>query len=391
MTKATNHAPTLSPTLAPIHDLRRELAARFPERREVIDGALCAVLAGEHALLLGPAGTGKSALVRAIAQAFGGKYFERLLTKFATADELFGPISLRALENDRYARVVTDKLPEAQFAFIDEVFRGNSAILNSLLTAMNEKLFHNDGAPTPMPLVSLFGATNELPEGKELEALFDRFLLRFDVQYLRRPSNFRAVVTAPEPIPSITLPFQALVDAQAAARGVAVTDPTVDALIAIRDACNAEGISVSDRRWKKSLKVVQANAFLAGESATTPEDLLILTDSLWREPRERPKVARLVGELADPVSAKAAEILDAARETAARVAGLRSADRKAYISNAAQALDEFQAQQAKLFELTRSAGPRAKGTLADATQEIGQLHADLARSVTSGLGLGGLR
>jgi MoxR-like ATPase len=136
---------------------------------------------------------------------------------------------------------------------------------------------------------------------------------------------------------------------------------------------------------------VQANAYLAGESGTTPEDLLILTDSLWREPRERPKVARLVGELADPVSAKAAEILDAARETAARVAGLRSSDRKAYISNAAQALDEFQAQQAKLTELTRSAGPRAKGTLADATQEIGQLHADLARSVTSGLGLGGLR
>ncbi len=390
MTKATNHSPTLSPTLAPIHDLRRELASRFPERREVIDGALCAVLAGEHALLLGPAGTGKSALVRAIAQAFGGKYFERLLTKFATPEEIFGPISLRALENDRYARVVTDKLPEAQFAFIDEVFRGNSAILNSLLTAMNEKIFHND-VPIAMPLVSLFGATNELPEGRELEALFDRFLFRFDVQYLRRPTNFRAVVTAPEPVPSIKLPFQALVDAQAAARSVAVTDSTVDALIAIRDACNAEGIAVSDRRWKKTLKVVQANAFLAGESATTPEDLLILTDSLWREPRERPKVARLVGELADPVSAKAAEILDAARETAARVAGLRSSDRKAYISNAAQALDEFRAQQAKLTELTRSAGPRAKGTLADATQEIGQLHADLARSVTSGLGLGGLR
>ena len=137
--------------------------------------------------------------------------------------------------------------------------------------------------------------------------------------------------------------------------------------------------------------VPQHELVRAVEEATTPEDLLILTDSLWREPRERPKVARLVGELADPVSAKAAEILDAARETAARVAGLRSSDRKAYISNAAQALDEFRAQQAKLTELTRSAGPRAKGTLADATQEIGQLHADLARSVTSGLGLGGLR
>ena len=370
--------------------LRQDLAARFPERREVIDGALCAVLAQEHALLLGPPGTAKSMLCRAIAQAFGGRYFERLVTKFSTPEELFGPISLKALEQDRYARVITDKLPEAHFAFIDEIWKSSSAILNSLLTLVNERVYHN-GQPVPCPLVTLFGASNELPEGKELEALFDRFLLRFDIQYLRRPASFRAVVTAPEPSAPVSLSFQTLTDAQAAARNVAVTDATVDALMAIRDASNAEGISVSDRRWKKSLKVVQANAFLAGESSTTPEDLLILTDSLWREPRERPKVARIVGELADPVSAKAVEILDAARETAARVAGLRSSDRKAYISSAAQALDDFQAQQAKLTELTRSAGPRAKTTLADAAQEIGQLHADLARSVTSGLGLGGLR
>ena len=108
-------------------------------------------------------------------------------------------LSLKALEQDRYARVVTGKLPEAQFAFVDEVFKANSAILNSLLAAMNERLFHNDGAPLAMPLVSLFGASNELPDGKELEALFDRFLLRFDVQYLRRPASFRAVVTGPSP------------------------------------------------------------------------------------------------------------------------------------------------------------------------------------------------
>ncbi|GAO01303.1 AAA family ATPase [Anaeromyxobacter sp. PSR-1] len=377
--------------LAPLHQLRQELNARFPERREVIEGALCAVLAGEHVLLLGPPGTAKSALVRALAQAFGGSYFERLLTKFSTPEELFGPISLRALEQDRYARVVTGKLPEAQFAFVDEVFKANSAILNSLLAAMNERLFHNDGAPLTMPLVSLFGASNELPDGKELEALFDRFLLRFDVQYLRRPASFRTVVTGPEPGVATGFPFQALLDAQAAAASVTVTDATVDALVAVRDACTAEGIVASDRRWKKSLRVVQAHAFLSGELATTPEDLLVLVDALWREPKERPKVARLVGELADPVSAKAAEILDAARETAAKVAGLRSSDRKAYIASAAQALDDFKAQQVRLVELARGAGPRAKATLADAGQEIAQLHSDLARSVTRGLGLGGAR
>src|SRR5919206_5226780 len=200
--------------LQQLQQLRRDLEQTFPERRDTIAGALCAVVAGEHVLLLGPPGTAKSALVRAMAQAFGGTYFERLLTKFSTPEELFGPISLKALEQDRYARVVTDKLPEAQFAFVDEVFKANSAILNSLLTAMNERVFHNDGAPLAMPLVSLFGASNELPEGKELEALFDRFLIRFDVAYLLRPSSFRAVLLAPEPVVGVSLSMQQLREAQ---------------------------------------------------------------------------------------------------------------------------------------------------------------------------------
>ena len=186
--------------LSQLQQLRTDLAARFPERREAIDGALTAVLAGEHVLFLGPPGTAKSALVRAIAQAFGGSYFERLLTKFSTPEELFGPISLKALEQDRYQRVTTAKLPEAEFAFVDEVFKANSAILNSLLTAMNERLFHNDGAPMQMPLVSLFGASNELPEGRDLEALFDRFLLRFEVGYLLQPGNLKLVLAAPDPL-----------------------------------------------------------------------------------------------------------------------------------------------------------------------------------------------
>ena len=256
---------------------------------------------------------------------------------------------------------------------------------------MNERIYHNDGAPLACPLISLFGASNELPEGKELEALFDRFLLRYDVHYLLRSTNFRAILTAPEPTPSVRIPLQDLRDAQIAVRAVTVTDATIDALIAIRDACKADGIEVSDRRWKKTLKTIQASAFLAGATATTPEDLLLLTDSLWREPKERAKVARLVGQLADPVSAKAAEILDAARDTAARVAGIRSSDRRDYIGQAAQALEDLQAQRSKLDELARSAGARAKQNLADATQEITQLHAELARSVTTGLGLGGAR
>ncbi len=108
-----------------------------------------------------------------------------------------------------------------------------------------------------------------------------------------------------------------------------VIDGSLAAGSEIRDACKFEGIIASDRRCKKALKIVQAVAFMAWEKKTSPEDLAILVDSLWREPKDRPKVARLVGELANPVGAQAAEILDAARETAHKVGALKAGDRKA--------------------------------------------------------------
>jgi MoxR-like ATPase len=297
-------------------------------------------------------------------------------------------VSLKALEQDRFIRVTTGKLPEAEFAFVDEVFKSSSAVLNSLLALINERVYHNDAVPVRCPLVTMFGASNELPEGKELEALFDRFLLRFDVQYILAASNIRAVLAAGEPTIATTMTMNDLRRAQTEVAAVRVTDETVDALIAIRDACRAEGIVGSDRRWKKSLGIVRASAWLAGEKKTSPEDLAILVDSLWREPKDRPKVARIVGQLADPASMQSLEIVDAAREIAAKVASMKSGDRKAYVGQAAQAIENFDQQQAKLAELAKSAGRRAQATIRDAVAEIKGLHAELARAVSAGLGIG---
>jgi MoxR-like ATPase len=390
MTADFDRHSTTSPTYLAdkLQALRADLVARFPERQNVIDGALASVLAGEHVLLLGPPGTAKSALARAIAKAFGGSYFERLLTKFSTPDELFGPVSLKALEQDRFERVIAGKLPEAEFVFIDETFKANSAILNSLLTLMNERIYHNDGLPLVCPLVTMFGASNELPEGRELEAMFDRFLVRFDVQYLVQLSNLRAVLLAPDPVISAHLTMEELLAAQAEVAKVTVTEETVDGLISIREGCQSEGIIASDRRWKKALKLVRASAYMLGSMKTTPEDLHILVDSLWREPKERNKVARIVGQQSDPVGTVANEILEAARETAQRMVTLKKKGRAEYIGAAAQAIDQFVEQKNKLVELSKTGGKRAKVVIADAQREIQGMHAEAARVAMEGLGMG---
>jgi MoxR-like ATPase len=236
--------------------------------------------------------------------------------------------------------------------------------------------------------VTLFGASNEMPDGKDLEALWDRFLVHYDVQYLLAASSIRTVLASGEPAIATTLTMDDLRRAQAEVAAVKVTDETVEALLAIRDACRAEGIWASDRRWKKSLGLVRANAWLVGEKQTTLEDLAILTDSLWREPKDRPKVARIVGQLADPATAACLEIVDAAREIASKVAGMKSSDRKAYVGQAAQAIEQFDQQQARLQDLAKSAGRRAKTTIKDAVAEIQGMHAELARAVSAGLGIG---
>ncbi len=370
--------------------LETELNARFPERKDVIRGSLSAMLAGEHVLMLGPPGTAKSALVRAIASAFGGSYFERLMTKFSTPEELFGPFSLKGLENDRFSRVVAGKLPEAEFAFVDEVFKSNSAILNSLLTLMNERLFHNDGAPTKCPLISLFGASNELPEGKELEALFDRFMVRFDVNYILRPSNLKSMLLADEPVSSVRLTVSDLRAEQDRVKQVVVTDATVDALITIAETMRAEGLAVSDRRLKKALRLVQAAAYMDGQTETSVEDLVVLVDCLWREPKDRSKVARIIGRIADPASVQVQEVLDAARETAAKVTAVKATtqDRTSYIKEAAAAMEAIRQQNNQLDGLAKMVGRRSGMLLADATAEIASIYNDLTRVVSGGLGLG---
>src|SRR5437879_3740545 len=162
------------------------LKQRFVGRDEVIDLIALAVVAGEHLFLHGPPGTAKSALIRQFAQAVQGSYFEYLLTRFSEPNELFGPIDLARLREGTVATVTTGMLPEAEFIFLDELFNANSAILNNLLSVLNERVYRRGSETHRLPLVSLFSASNHFPEVDALRALLDRFLLRFKVKNLRR-------------------------------------------------------------------------------------------------------------------------------------------------------------------------------------------------------------
>src|SRR3954451_4622497 len=173
-----------------VERLRSEVTAvlkrRFVGRDEVIDLMALAVVAGEHLFLYGPPGTAKSALIRAFARAVHGRYFEYMLTRFSEPNEVFGPIDIVRLREGVVATVTTGMLPEAEFVFLDELFNANSAILNNLLTVLNERVYRRGAETHRLPLLALFSASNHLPEDDALRALFDRFLLRCHVGHLRR-------------------------------------------------------------------------------------------------------------------------------------------------------------------------------------------------------------
>src|SRR5579871_3233577 len=205
-----------APALAKLSAIRDELNHLFLERAELIDGALCALLSASHILVIGPPGTAKSMLADELCRRIdGANYFQWLLTRFSTPEELFGAVSLKSLEQDDYRRVTDHKLPEAHIAFLDEIFKANSSILNALLTLVNERIYHNGRARVTVPLITMFGASNELPDEEELTALFDRFMLRFMVDYISEEFRFLKMLEGSKPEARTTITFAELDAARA--------------------------------------------------------------------------------------------------------------------------------------------------------------------------------
>src|SRR5437868_2011588 len=272
------------------------MKARYVGRDEVIDLIALALVAGEHLFLYGPPGTAKSALIREFARAVRGTYFEYLLTRFSEPNEVFGPIDIVRLREGVVATVTTGMLPEAEFAFLDELFNANSAILNNLLTVLNERVYRRGAETHRLPLLSLFSASNHLPEEDALKALFDRFLLRCHVDNLGRDALPRLLQAGWEleqaPLPESSVGAD---DLRVLAKSIFQVDLT-GALEAYREAVHKVrdlGIAFSDRRAVKVQKLLAASALLCGRKAAQPSDLWVLR-YVWDREEQIEALAALV-------------------------------------------------------------------------------------------------
>ena len=295
---------------------RQELTAALIERDDEVDVLLTALVANEHALFVGNPGTGKSLLLDSLLAWTGGMKFSILLTKFTVPEEVCGAISLSALKEDRFIRITTGKMPEADYAFIDECFKASSAILNTLLKILNERTFDSgDGVARKVPLRMCVGASNEWPSpetGKELAALFDRFLLRRAVAPIRSQVGQQRLLWVRDHTPTLstTITPEEVEWARRAADSLPWTTDAKQALEAILRELAKEGVQPGDRRKFKTVGVVQAYAYLCGADEVAPEHLEIAGNTLWEDPIEHPqKVVQVISRIANPTGMKITQLL----------------------------------------------------------------------------------
>ena len=344
--------------------LETELNGCFMEREEIVRGLLVTAVAKGNMLILGAPGAAKTAIAETLSRQLGGNFFSRLLTKVSAPEELFGPLSLKALENDQFKRVTKGKLPEADVAVIDEVFKCNSAVLNTLLPIMNERVYFDDSStPKPIPLQVLVGLSNELPDGGvngELAALWDRFDLKYIVDYVKDERNFATMLKLSNGKPSTTISLQELQSAQQQAEQVNIFDDTINALVRLWKELKSQGFIISDRRFRNCLRFLKAHAWLEGRNVVADDDIAILSNMLWTDPEQIKQSKKIVMGFANPLAVKANEIFDGASELAAKLK--ETPDSAERTGMATEANHKFKVAQKMLDGLLKQAKSEGKAT-----------------------------
>lgn len=269
-----------------------QLRETLIERDAEIALAMLAMVSRQHLFLLGPPGTAKSYLASQVGMAAGATFFERLLTRFTDPAEVFGPLNVkRFMEETVWEREVAGYMPTAQVVFLDEAFKASSAILNSLLTIVNERKFDNGTGRIDVPLQTLFGASNELPQDESLGALYDRFLIRAEVLPVKSPEGQAKLL---EPRPKVTARLKDLRVLQDACATMPLGSGAVTGMIQIRDSLWREGVPIGDRRFQQSASLVRGAAVLDSAAVAESKHLWPLQYAFWQTPDQIETVKRIV-------------------------------------------------------------------------------------------------
>ena len=326
-----------------IEALLCEIGQGLYEKDTELRLGLLAALAGESIMLLGPPGVAKSMVARRLKEAFAhARSFEYLMSRFSTPDDIFGPVSISKLkENDTYERVIDGYMPTADVVFLDEIWKAGPAIQNTLLTALNEKVFRNGDREVKLPLKLLVAASNELPaEGEGLDALWDRFLVRYISCGVKDNAAFLSMildtgeVQYTERLDELRITPAEYEQWRQEIASVEVDDGVKAAVLYIRERLKRikekEGgaeysIYVSDRRWKKAINLLRASAFVHGRRRTDISDIVVLSCCLWNEPMEHEMVREIVTDAIFAAVKKRHEALRQRVVTDARVKRAASA------------------------------------------------------------------
>lgn len=278
------------------------------EREEIIAVALLGAMCGQNSFLYGPPGTAKSLISRRIACAFERpEYFEYLMNRFSTPEEVFGPVSIKDLKEDRYTRKTKNYLPTAEFAFLDEIWKSSPAILNTLLTLVNERVFRNGTEIEKAPLKALIAASNETPEPNQgLEALFDRFIIRLFVGAIEGTNHFERLLNSKPTDTTVNIPEELAIGTdewsewRQSIHDVQLSSETLLVIRLIRErlAKRYEDLQVyvSDRRWQRAAILMKGAAFFNDRQETNHSDAVLLQHCLWSHGDNRDEVMKIVAE-----------------------------------------------------------------------------------------------
>ena len=300
---------TLQSAQAKMSQIFVEMNNIFVERDELIKLMELAIVTGTNLLMLGPPGTAKSAITYEMCGRIeNANYFQWMLNKTSDPSEILGPFSVKEMENDKFMRITTGKLPEAHIAFMDEVFKSNAPTLNALLTIMNEHIFYNDGKPVDVPLISMFGASNEPPEDETLDAMYDRFIFRMNVQYIHDAANKKRMHSnyvdnragLLNLVNKTTITLDEVKVLQEAAKSVKVPKDIINKFIRLISDLERQAVHISDRRQNECFKVMQGSAILAGRNTVGLDDFKSLIYVLWEKEEHIPLIESSILKMVNP-------------------------------------------------------------------------------------------